>query len=309
MKPTVFIDGKSGTTGLLIEEKLAKQKTITLLQLKEAEKKDTKKKKEIINQCELVILCLPDAAAKETVSLVQNPATKIIDASTAHRVHPDWVYGFAEMSHGQREQIQTAKYISNPGCYALGVISLLRPLREQGILTPDNCYFISALSGYSGGGKDLIAKHLTVHNKKQIPTQAYALAQNHKHLPEITKYSLLKNSPHFFPLVGNFMQGMIVQIPLSKNTTGKNLDWKRIQACYQGRYKNETFISVSEINDETLLQDGFLNPCLCNETNQLKIAIYGNEDRFSLIAILDNLGKGSSSSAVQNMNLMLGFTE
>ena len=305
MEYTVFIDGKSGTTGLLIKEKLAKHKEIQLLELEEVEKKDIQKKSEIVNQSDLVILCLPDASAKETVSLVKNPTTKIIDASTAHRVHPDWVYGFAEMSQGQKDSIQKARYVSNPGCYALGTISLLRPLRKHGILTENMHCSIFALSGYSGGGKDLIAKY----KKKQLPTQAYALAQNHKHLPEITKYSLLKNYPHFSPLVGNFMQGMIVQLPLSKNTTGNYLDWKKIQACYQEHYKNEAFVSVSEINDDSLLQDGFLNPCLCNHTNQLKIAIYGNEDRFSLIAILDNLGKGASSSAVQNLNLMLGFEE
>ena len=181
-------EGSKG--GFVIKEKLAKHKEIQLLELEEVEKKDIQKKSEIVNQSDLVILCLPDASAKETVSLVKNPTTKIIDASTAHRIHPDWVYGFAEMSQGQKDSIQKARYVSNPGCYALGTISLLRPLRKHGILTENMHCSIFALSGYSGGGKDLIAKY----KKKQLPTQAYALAQNHKHLPEITKYSLLRLS-------------------------------------------------------------------------------------------------------------------
>ena len=290
---------------LLIEEKLVEHEKITLLKLKETEKKNIQKKSEIVNQCDLVILCLPDASAKETVSLIQNKSTKIIDASTAHRVHPDWVYGFAEMNLNQRESIKKAKYVSNPGCYALGTISLLRPLREMGIFTKEHFFSIYALSGYSGGGKKLIEQY----EKKNLPTQAYALKQMHKHLPEITKYSLLQDEPHFSPLVGNFKQGMLLQIPLFSNSTDKKLDWNRIQNCYQEHYKNELFVSIAEINDETLLQDGFLNPCLCNHSNQLKIAIYGNKEKFSLIAILDNLGKGASSSAVQNLNLMLGFEE
>ena len=308
MKPKVFIDGKSGTTGLLIEEKLYNRSDIDLILLPEEEKKNIQKKSEIVNQCNLVILCLPDLAAKETVSLVQNPNTKIIDASTAHRIHPDWVYGFAEMSSSQRKSIQKARYVSNPGCYALGTISLLRPLKKRGIFTNEHCLSIYALSGYSGGGKKLMEEY----EKKNPPTQAYALKQMHKHLPEITKYSLLQDEPHFIPLVGNFAQGMLVQIPFFQNLATKNsqkINWQEIYSCYKDYYRNETFISVAEINDETLLQDGFLTPCLCNHTNQLKIAIYGNKERFSLVAILDNLGKGASSSAVQNLNIMLGFEE
>ena len=183
MKSTVFIDGSSGTTGLLIEEKLVEHEKITLLKLKETEKKNIQKKSEIVNQCDLVILCLPDASAKETVSLIQNQSTKIIDASTAHRVHPDWVYGFAEMSLNQRESIKKARYVSNPGCYALGTISLLRPLRELGIFTKEHFFSIYALSGYSGGGKKLIEQY----EKKNFPTQAYALKQMHINLKSFVK--------------------------------------------------------------------------------------------------------------------------
>ena len=302
MKPKIFIDGRWGTTGLLIETKLSRRDDLDLVVIDEKDKKDLQKKLQIIKDCDLAILCLPDTAALEMAAKITN--TKIIDASTAHRTNLNWVYGFPEITKNQRKAIQQASRVANPGCYASAVIALLRPLLEQEIINNSANIRIHAISGYSGGGKKLIEKY-----QQTLPAQAYALNQNHKHLPEIIKYALLNKTPYFSPLVGSFYQGMLVQIACFKNEHSKNFNLDKIQSCFQKYYEKEKWIEVLDPNEPTILDDSFLNPCLCNNSNYMKIVIYGNQERFSLVAILDNLGKGASGAAIQNLNLMLGLAE
>lgn len=301
----VFIDGNWGTTGLFLEQKLKPRKDLALVFIEKAAKKNLQKKIEAINQCSITILCLPDEAAIETVSAITNPKIKIIDASTAHRTHPDWTYGFPEMEQNNREKITTSNRVANPGCYATAAIALLRPLLKQKLLLSSSNIYIHALSGYSGGGKNLITKF----TQNTLATMAYALLQNHKHLPEIKKYSLLDKNPYFAPLVGNFQQGMLVQIACFKNQFVKHTTLNKLQQCYQKYYQDEKFIEILPVNCDTLLKENFLDPCLCNGSNLLKLGIYGDPEKFSLLAILDNLGKGASSAAIQNLNLMLGLEE
>ena len=303
MKPKIFIDGEEGTVGLSIKKKLLSRKDLELISIKREDKKNIKKKKIIIEKCDLIILCLPKAAAEEMVLELKNKEVKIIDASPAHRVCKDWVYGFAELDKKQREKIKKAQKTANPGCYATGVIALLRPLIKNSILDIKDNYSIHAISGYSGGGKNLIENY----KKNNLIMGSYALEQNHKHLPEIIKYSMLKKKPYFSPSVGGFFNGMSVHIPLFKEQLKYNL--ADIYSCYKEYYKNENFIKIGEINKNSWLVGDFLNPTSCNETNILKIAIYGKNDVFSLVAVLDNLGKGASGAAIQNLNLMLGLEE
>lgn len=305
MKPKVFIDGSWGTTGLKISEKLQNHKDIELVSIAEQYKKSPQKKLAIIKQCDLVILCLPDEEARKTAQFVSDFGVKIIDASSVHRISNDWCYGFPELSKEQRNFIQKSNKVANVGCYAVASIALLRPLLSQKILKKKLPLTIHAISGYSGGGKKLIAEY----KAQKLPTQTYGLDQKHKHIPEIMKYSTLEQQPYFAPSVGDFAQGMIVHIPLFSSSLIAKNTIKNIYDCYKNYYKNEKFIQIASINSQEFQQDGFLNPTICNGSNHLKIGIFGNEKIFSVVAILDNLGKGASGSAIQNLNLMLGFDE
>ncbi len=305
----VFVDGQSGTTGLKINERLNSRKDIEILAIPEESKKDPEIKKEFLNSADIVFLCLPDEAAKESVSLIENKTTKVIDASTAHRTNPEWTYGLVEYEKSHREKIKNSKRICVPGCHATGFILGLYPLVKNKIV-PDN-YPITAhsITGYSGGGKKLIEKFETNQNKiSWKSTRHYALTLTHKHLPEMTKYALLKEKPIFTPIVGNFYNGMAVGIPLHKKLLSKSVNLKDIYEVLSEHYENEIFIKVYEGQDD-LLEEGYFDPTACNETNNAEIFVFGNNEQFLILTRLDNLGKGASGAAIQIMNILINVDE
>ena len=265
-----------------------------------------------MNEAEIVFLCLPDAAAKESVAMVSNPKTKIIDASTAHRTNPDWVYGIPELSKEQRERIVNSKRVSVPGCHATGFIMPLFPLVAKGIVPKDYPVTCQSLTGYSGGGKKLISAYEDVDaptKEKLRGPRPYALGLTHKHIPEMQKHAGLENSPVFLPVVGNFYQGMLVSVPLFRKMLRGQIGAKEVHGELQAHYAGQRFVRVMPPYGEGYLNDGFLDPSECNGTNRIEIFVFGNEEQILLISRFDNLGKGASGAAVQNMNLMLGVRE
>ena len=301
MTAAVFIDGEAGTTGLQIRDRLIGRKDIRLVQVDPARRKDPAARREAFAAADVAILCLPDDAAIEAVALCDGLPTRIIDASTAYRVNPDWAYGFAELSAENRARITSAARVSNPGCYPTGSIALLAPLVSAGLLAPDGALTINAVSGYSGGGKALIAEFEAGTAGAHF---VYGLDHKHKHIPEIALHSGLAARPIFIPAVGNFAQGMIVQIPLHlpKGQTAGDL-----HAALAAHYRDAQFVKV--LGPEALSPR--MNPERLNGTNLMELSVHGNAagDRAVLLATLDNLGKGASGAAVQNLNLMLGMDE
>ena len=305
MSYKVFIDGHSGTTGLHLQERLATRCDIELLTIAEAERKDARRRQELINKADIVFLCLPDAAAIEAVELCQNEQTIIIDASTAHRTDEKWVYGLPELSPAYRQQIAISKRIANPGCYATGANCILYPLRHAGILPADYPVTIHAVSGYSGGGKTMIADYEAKQRQEELLyTRPYALGLQHKHLPEIQKVSSLAQPPIFNPQVGDFYAGMTVSIPLYSHLLYNHPGQKEVFAALAEHYKEERFITVKEAPS-----GGFIYAGENTGSNFLTIYVYGNEQQITVTSVLDNLGKGASGAAVQNMNIALGLNE
>ncbi len=307
----IFIDGAVGTTGLEIRERLLGRKDLEVLSISEESRKDTESRKRILNQSDIVILCLPDEAAREAVSFIENEETRVIDASTAHRTQNGWVYGFTECSEHQSELINTAKRVANPGCYAIGSISIIRPLLEAGVLPSDWPLSINAISGYSGGGKSLIQDFEEPKNIGASETNffAYGLDLKHKHIPEIMRWSGLSVAPIFLPSVGRFRQGMLVQVPIPMWALPKQLKTADIQNLYEEYYSGCHFIQVSPLINS--ISSERINPEELNGTNSLRINVFGNDNSDQLVvnAILDNLGKGASGQVVQNLNLMIGVPE
>lgn len=307
----IFIDGEAGTTGLQIRQRLEQHEEIAIVSIDPELRKNADEKSKLISSVDVTILCLPDDAARLTANLALSTECRILDASSAHRTSSNWIYGLPELTLQQRDLIHQAKLVSNPGCYSTGAILLLRPLIDAGLLDPDDFMAISAISGYSGGGKKLIEKYED-NNCDFIPSYAiYGLDFNHKHIPEIQTWSLLERRPLFLPSVGNFKQGMLVQIPLDCLRLQQQLNPIEIHRILDQRYREEQFINVmpyNEIEPETLPN---LTPHGLNGTNLLKIFVFGSSDRGEslLVAKLDNLGKGASGAAVQNLNLMLGIPE
>ena len=292
----VFIDGQAGTTGLVIREMLKKHKEIEVIEIEEQYRKDIDKKKELFTKADLVVLCLPDEAAIEAVKQIpQN--VKVIDTSTAHRIADGWVYGFAEIK-GQRDKIRDAMRVANPGCHSTGAISLIRPLID--VIGNDYPLSITSLTGYSGGGRKMIEEYSARNkNDESWSVRPYALGMKHKHIPEIVALTGLKRTPLFYPVLGTLERGMLVSVGIEKNA-------KDIHNILKNYYEGEKFVKVLPFDDNPSQPITATN---CNYTNNLEIMVFGHETQAMAIARLDNLGKGASGAALQNMNIMLGFDE
>lgn len=322
MKPKIFVDGSEGTTGLEINERLAGRTDLEVRAIDPALRKDPEARKAMIRGSDLVFLCLPDAASKEAVALAGDAAVRFIDASTAHRVAPGWTYGLPELNRGQqREAVRKASRVANPGCHATGFNLIVEPLVREGVIAPDYPVQCTSITGFSGGGKKLIAAYAAAptgteaRQAKESPAddriapRPYSLGLAHKHLPEMKAVSGLAFAPHFVPVVSDFYRGMAVCIPLQRRLLKKALSTVELAAFYAEQYKGERFVKVSVANAAEELNDGFFRTLACNGTNRCDLTVFGNEEQTLVIARLDNLGKGASGAAVQCMNLMLGFEE
>ena len=298
----VFIDGKSGTTGLRLAERLAERADIELLTVPEEKRRDPAERSLRMNEADIVFLCLPDEAAREAVGLIRNEHTVIIDTSTAHRVAPGWCYGMPEKT-GRREEIRKAKRIANPGCHASGFIALTAPLTERGLIRPDARLSCFSLTGYSGGGKKMIAEYEAEGRDPLLDApRQYGLTQGHKHLPEMKAESGMRYAPVFCPIVAGYYAGMEVTVPLTPADSGATPE--EIRACYRAYYRGG-LIRYTEGTDE----NGFLSAGSMAGRDSMEISVYGQEDRMLLVARFDNLGKGASGAAIQNMNIVIGAEE
>ncbi len=301
----VFIDGREGTTGLRIIERLSKRKDIELMLIDEDKRKDLEERRKFLNACDVAFLCLPDAAAIEAVSLVENENVKIIDTSTAHRTNPDWVYGFPELKKEFREKLPNAKRVAVPGCHASGFNALISPLVEAGVIESDALITCFSLTGYSGGGKKMIAQYENEKSDEMNSARIYALGQTHKHLPEMAAISGLENQPVFSPIVDDYYSGMLVTVPFFKSQVKGGIE--AVKQVYLKKYADAKFIDVSDINGEST--GSMLGSNNLSGKDKMQIFVCGNEERFTVSARFDNLGKGASGAAVQCMNIMLGFDE
>jgi N-acetyl-gamma-glutamyl-phosphate reductase len=308
-KHLVYVDGQEGTTGLKIHSMLASRADLDVLSIAPAKRKDAAERARLLNEADVSFLCLPDAAAREAAALVTNPKTRLIDASTAHRTDLDWAYGLPELAPGHREVIAQSKRVSNPGCHATAFILLARPLMDAGLLPTEVVLSATSITGYSGGGKKMIEVYEAHGNPELEAPRPYALGLSHKHLPEITLHSRLNAAPIFMPIVGPFFQGLTVSIPLDLCVLGPGVSGECLHNCLTERYDQDIFIRVMPLQDPETLAHGFFDTQRCNNTNRADLFVFSNDRQAIVMACLDNLGKGASGAAVQNMNLMLGCEE
>jgi len=294
----VFVDGQEGTTGLQIREKLLTRKDIELLEIEPELRKDTKRRADLLNAADIAFLCLPDDAAKESVTLVQNPNTVVIDTSTAHRTNDAWAYGLPELSPSHKEAVQKSKRIANPGCHATGFLLSVYPLVKGGIIKADENLSCYSVTGYSGGGKKMIAEYK---EKFDPSVKPYALGLCHKHLPEMQKTAGLKNPPLFNPILGPYYQGMAVTVSLFPNMLNGINSFDELRDFFTNYYKGYEYISVVPAGESPSI----LDPTICNNTNNAKIFVFGREEHGQITVVLDNLGKGASGAAIQNMDVVV----
>lgn len=309
MKPKIFIDGKEGTTGLQIFDRLSGRTDIELRFLDDSLRKDTEARREMINSSDLVFLCLPDQAAREAVSLVENPDVKVIDASTAHRTDPDWVYGFPELNREQEKLIRESKRVANPGCHATGFISISSPLIQKGILPADYPLSCHSLTGYSGGGKKMIAEYESERVDKRLDScREYAITLAHKHIPEMMAVAGLKRKPLFFPIIGDYHSGMTSTIGLFNEMLKGNPTPEEIHEALADHYSGCEYVRVLPFGGENEIDPrGILESNRNVGTNYLDIVVSGNREQTLIASMFDNLGKGASGAATQNMEIMLGL--
>jgi N-acetyl-gamma-glutamyl-phosphate reductase len=311
MTAQIFIDGEHGTTGLQIRTRLEGRSDVQLMSLAQEDRRNVDMRREMLNDADLVILCLPDDAARDSVAMIENPKVKVIDASTAHRIADGWIYGMPEYDGEQREKIAVGTRVSNPGCYAIAAIGLMHPLVERGILPTNFPATINAISGYSGGGKSMIAEFENQNEVTytEVPFRVYGMKLEHKHVPEIEKWSGLSQRPLFVPSVGRYYKGMIVQVPLQLRTLPGQPSPKNIQDALADHYKGCRFVTVADLQGIDAI--GSLMPEDLNDTNELRLHVFGNEahGQAVLMGLLDNLGKGASGQVVQNLNIMLDLPE
>ncbi|MGD0145096.1 MAG: N-acetyl-gamma-glutamyl-phosphate reductase [Rhizomicrobium sp.] len=311
MVSRVFIDGAAGTTGLEIHERLTARGDLEVVRLADTDRKNPRARADALNEADLAILCLPDEAALEAVALIANPSVRVIDASTAHRVAEGWAYGFPELEPGQRAKIAAARFVSNPGCYPTGFLALIRPLVRGGLIPAEFPLTTNAVSGYSGGGRAMIEEFENKGSPAYVETivRTYALALAHKHVPEMHVHSGLKHPPVFAPNVGRFYRGMIVEVPLQLWALPGRPTAAAIHQAIAQAYRGEKLIEVAPLTEGSMLKS--LDVEMLKNTNGMKLYVFGNDKhgQARLVAVLDNLGKGASGAAVQNLNIMLGLPE
>ncbi|NLO10540.1 MAG: N-acetyl-gamma-glutamyl-phosphate reductase [Clostridiales bacterium] len=324
----IFVDGSSGTTGLEINERLSRYDNIEVMKIDYDKRRDIGERRKILNEADLVFLCLPDDAAKESVALVTNPDTKIIDASTAHRTASGWTYGLSELSPAHKEAIISSKRVSNPGCHATAFALSLYPLIHHKVMAADYPVSCQSITGYSGGGKSLIEKYeMSVENNPYTKApRPYSLGLNHKHLNEMMMHSGLSQAPVFLPIVADYYKGLATIIPIHTRLLNKKLEGRELHGLLKEHYKNQHFVKLIPYIDELALKDSMVNSIIpsegsifdgglditaCNNSNMANIFVIGNDEKgiATIITRLDNLGKGASGAAIQNMNLMLGYDE
>jgi N-acetyl-gamma-glutamyl-phosphate reductase len=305
-KPLVFVDGDQGTTGLQIVAQLQQRADVQLLTLPAAERKDPLRRAEAINRCDVAILCLPDAAAREAAAMVENPAVRVIDASSAHRTDPAWVYGLPELSAGQPDLIRRARRVSNPGCYPTGAVALLKPLVDAGLVPRDHAVSIHAVSGYSGRGRAGVEAHEGPGATAAPSLQVYGLALEHKHAPEIQQHAGLSERPLFVPAYGNFRQGIVLTIPLHLRLLASDVSGHRMREALAAHFSGSRHVHVLPEQESTAL--AHLDPQRHNGSNDMSLAVFDNPARGQVLlaAVFDNLGKGASGAALQNLDLVLG---
>lgn len=309
MKYRAFVDGQEGTTGLRIHEYLAQRSDIEVLRIDADKRKDPAERARLLNAADVAFLCLPDGAAREAASLVENPKTCLIDASTAHRTAAGWAFGLPELAPDQRQKIRASKRIANPGCHASAFILLVRPLVDAGLVPPSTPVSATSITGYSGGGKKMIEQYEGDEDPRLDSPRPYGLTLAHKHIPEMAAHTGLTTKPLFMPVVGKFYKGLSVSVPLHLSQLKVGASAEQIHAALAARYAGERFVRVMPLRDQAVVDDGFFDVQACNDTNRVDIFVFGNDTQVLLMCRLDNLGKGASGAAVQSMNVHLGVDE